>query len=143
MEICKWEKDYNAEILAIEKECFIDPWSIEMLDSCFDFNNFYGLVAKDNGKIVGYIGTASNEWDTEILNVAVTKEYRRRGIAKLLLGKIIEEMKLLKKENVFLEVRRSNLSAQSLYFKMGFVQLGIRAKYYQNTEDALILGLKL
>ncbi len=143
MEICVWEKCDNEAIEVIEKECFIAPWSRQMLDSCFDFENFFGLVAKDNGKIVGYIGTASNDWDCEILNVAVTKEYRRRGIANALLTAVIEKMKSLNKENVFLEVRRSNLSAQALYFKLGFIKIGVRAKYYQNTEDALILGLKL
>ncbi|MBO7525782.1 MAG: ribosomal protein S18-alanine N-acetyltransferase [Clostridia bacterium] len=138
-----WKKSDNAAIFALEEKCFSDPWSEKMLDDCFKANNFYGLVCEENGEIVGYCGSVFDFWEAEILLVAVDERYRRRGIAKSLLSEIIDIYDRTGKEAIYLEVRRSNISAQSLYYGLGFEKIAEREKYYQNTEDAFVLKKSL
>lgn len=139
MIIRAWEKSDNERVEQLEKSCFISPWSREMLDSQFMLNNFYGLVCVDEGEVVGYVGSIFNEWEGEILNVAVCQRARRRGIARALIGEIVGFMKKGGKESLFLEVRVSNVIAKSLYSSLGFVPVGVRKKYYENTEDAIVM----
>ena len=138
-----WEIADNERIAALERECFEDPWNKQMLDGTVNAGNFYGLVEEDDGVVVGYIGTAFDLWDAEILLVAVAEDHRRKGIAKALLTAVIDKFKRLNKENIFLEVRESNLSAQALYYGLGFKKIATREKYYANTEDAFVLQLAL
>ena len=139
----RWTEDDCARIAELEREIFPDPWKEEMLLSTYRAGNFYGLVEERDGKVVGYIGAAYDLWDAEILLVAVDAEYRRQRIAKDLMLAVIDRFRKLDKENVFLEVRRSNSAAQALYFGLGFESVAVREKYYENTEDALVLKLAL
>ena len=141
--IRRWEKTDNKRIAEMERECFLDPWDLNMLDGCFKADNFFGLVEESNGEIIGYCGSVFDLWEAEILLVAVSPDHRRRGIARNLLSAVIDKYKKAGKEAVFLEVRRSNIAAQALYYELGFKQVGEREKYYQNTEDALVLKKSL
>ena len=141
--IRRWEKSDDERIAVIEKECFSSPWSKEMLDGSVDRADFYGLVEEIDGGIVGYVGSSFDLWEAEILLVCVSEGYRRRGIAENLLVKVVEYLKKINKEKVFLEVARENIAAQSLYYKLGFEKIAVREKYYQGTEDAFVLALSL
>lgn len=135
-----WIATDNLQISELEKECFKSPWSIDMLNQTTYLKNFYGKVCEVDGKIVGYIGAIYDFWDGEILNIAVKNEYRKQGIGEKLMQEIIDFLRLEKKENVFLEVRKSNFPAQKLYEKLGFIKIGERKKYYENTEDAIVMS---
>ena len=75
-----------------------------------------------------------------MMNVAVTADYRRRGIAEKLVLALVEELKKKGSHALMLEVRASNAPAIALYEKLGFLQVGCRKNYYRNPkEDALIL----
>ena len=143
MIIREWKIADNEVIEGLERECFKTPWTKEMLDGSFTLNNFKGFVADENGVIAGYVGVIYDDWDGGILNVAVKKSERRKGYGKTLMQSALDFLKEKGKENVFLEVRRSNLAAQNLYFSLGFTKIGERKKYYENTEDAFVLGKKL
>ncbi len=76
----------------------------------------------------------TGEW--ELLNVAVSPHFRRRGVASLLMDKLF----IVQPDTVFLEVRESNLAAQVLYKKYGFLPVGVRRNYYQDpTENAIVM----
>ena len=80
----------------------------------------------------------------EVLNLAVAPEFRRRGIGGALLEAGLAAFRRRRATEVFLEVRESNRSAQSLYLARGFRPVGQRASYYRNPkEDALVLRLPL
>jgi ribosomal-protein-alanine N-acetyltransferase len=79
-----------------------------------------------------------------VLNLAVAPSFRRRGVARALLGASLGHLRKRRVEEVFLEVRESNQSAQALYLSSGFRPVGQRTAYYRNPkEDALVLWLAL
>jgi ribosomal-protein-alanine N-acetyltransferase len=90
-------------------------------------------VADVDGSVAGFIAWRATTADEfEILNLAVDPSLRRKGVAKALL-------KALPSGAVFLEVRASNHAARSLYEQAGFVEAGIRPRYYQNPSEAAIV----
>jgi len=79
--------------------------------------------------------------EAHLTNIAVRKDFQRRGLGDLLLIAIIELAATLKADFVTLEVRVSNLVAQNLYKKYGFTQVGLRHGYYtDNREDAVLMS---
>ena len=140
MNIRKWLYSDNLTISKIEKQCFKDPWTHEMISDTFMQNNFIGYVAEDDGVVVGYIALTHCLDEAEINIIAVVDAYRRKGVATMLLNETYKALKELKVKVIFLEVRRSNEVAQSLYEKHGFTYVGVRPYYYKGREDALIMS---
>jgi ribosomal-protein-alanine N-acetyltransferase len=101
----------------------------------------YLLVAKDSaGRVVGFCGFWRVVDEIHINNLAVLPEYRRQGIASLILGRVFAEGRRAGAGRATLEVRRSNEIARRLYERFGFTVAGVRRGYYRNPEeDALVL----
>ena len=130
-----------AAAAVIEEACFSCPWSEATLaaELANPLNDFFG--AFDEGGLCGYIGGQTVAEETSIFNIGVLPECRRKGAAKALAQRFIEEVKP-KTNMIFLEVRPSNLPAINLYENVGFVFCGIRKNYYTNpTENALLMRL--
>ena len=140
MIIRKMKASDVAAIAELEKRCFSDPWSADSIASELVNPLSYWLVAEVDGQVAGYVGSQSVLDAADMMNIAVSPEYRRRGVAKALVNELTA---YLSKNNVIallLEVRVSNEPAIALYEKMGFQQVGRRPNYYRNPrEDALIL----
>lgn len=139
MTIRKWLYADNLSVYKIEKESFSDAWTKEMISDTFIQDNFIGFVAEEDGKVVGYIALTYCLDEAEINIIAVTREFRRKGIASKLLEKTYETLLPMGVDKIFLEVRRSNKSAQNLYKKQGFDVIGVRPKYYKGVEDAILM----
>ena len=78
--------------------------------------------------------------ETDMMNIAVHPDFRRRGIAESLVNALVEDLQKQESHSLTLEVRASNEAAQKLYEKLGFMQVGLRKNYYRNPkEDAYIL----
>jgi [ribosomal protein S18]-alanine N-acetyltransferase len=91
--------------------------------------------------LVGFAGIWMMVDEAHITNVAVRGEYRGQGIGELLMIASIDLAGELQASFLTLEVRASNLTAQGLYRKYGFVQMGVRRGYYlDNREDAIIMS---
>ena len=140
MIIRKWLYSDNLPISKIEKQCMKDPWTLQMLSDTFMQNNFLGFVAEEDGVVVGYIALTYCLDEAEINIIAVVDSFRRKGVATMLLNETYKVLKQLKVKVVFLEVRRSNEGAQSLYEKHGFTYIGVRPYYYKGREDALVMS---
>lgn len=136
----KMKKEDLDRVSQIEKECFSTPWSRDAFEDMIDNEAALYMVAEDNGYIVANCGVIVAAGEGDICNVAVDPSYRKRGIAKLLLTRIMEEAsKELSVYAFTLEVRISNRAAISLYEKLGFVNEGIRPGFYTSPkEDAVI-----
>jgi ribosomal-protein-alanine N-acetyltransferase len=91
--------------------------------------------------IIGFAGIWMMTDEAHITNIAVSHEYRRRGIGELLLIAIVDLARELKATSMTLEVRVSNTAAQNLYSKYGFEPAGVRRGYYlDNKEDAMLMS---
>ncbi|CDC80474.1 putative uncharacterized protein [Clostridium sp. CAG:465] len=131
------------DVISIQNNLNIHILSKENILNDINNSNFKCIVAVYDKEIIGYI-SFSYIFDIEIESVLVKSSYQRQGIGTLLLNYIFKFAKENKINNVFLEVRKSNIGAISLYRKLGFSNISIRKKYYENAEDALILkkGIK-
>jgi ribosomal-protein-alanine N-acetyltransferase len=133
-----------APLVAIERRCFSDPWSESSFREALESPWSFGLVAHSKRGIAGYLIGREVAGTGEVLNLAVSPDFRRRGVARALLRAGLAALRNRRVEEVYLEVRESNHSAQSLYLSSGFRPVGQRASYYRNPkEDALVLWLSL
>ena len=120
--------------------CFSDPWSVNSITSELHNPLSLWVVATEDGRLVGYVGSQSVMGWADMMNLAVDPAYRRMGIAEGLVNALIRKLKDNQVTCLTLEVRTSNMPAINLYTKLGFVEVGRRPGYYHNPkEDALIL----
>jgi ribosomal-protein-alanine N-acetyltransferase len=134
------------EIIAIEKKSFAAPWSKRLFRETIAFPLSFNLVIrkKVDNKVAGYANFYVIGNEVQILNIAVSPESRKMGYAAGLLGYAIEVLAAGKAEDFFLEVRVSNADAIRLYEGFGFERIGLRKKYYTETnEDAIVMHLKV
>ena len=127
-------------IAELEKRCFSDPWSVNSITS--ELNNPLSLwvVAVDGDTLVGYVGSQTVLGWADMMNLAVSPEYRRRGVGEELVEQLTSRLRSKDVSCLTLEVRASNDPAIGLYHKLGFAEVGRRPNYYRNPkEDALIL----
>ena len=96
-------------------------------------------MATEKNQLVGYAGLMFVVDEAHISNIAVDPRRRREGIGKYLLFHLIEQAIARGAQALTLEVRASNTSAHALYRIFGFAPAGIRQRYYENTEDALVM----
>ena len=138
--IQKMTSAHVAAVAQLEALCFSDPWSEHSVAA--ELNNPLScwLVAEEGDRVVGYIGSQTVLPESDMMNVAVHPDFRRRGIAEGLVNALVAELRQAGSESLTLEVRASNAGAIALYEKLGFAQVGLRKNYYRNPkEDARIL----
>lgn len=140
MEYVLMTESHVDAIADLEKLCFHDPWSVKSITSELTNPLSCWVVAMEDDRLVGYVGSQSVLGWADMMNLAVHPEYREKGIATNLINVLIEYLIQMQVTCLTLEVRVSNTAAISLYSKMGFAEVGRRPAYYRNPrEDALIL----
>jgi len=129
------------QIEIVEKLSFTSPWPRQAFYNELVFNRFaHYTVVTVKGKVAGYCGFWLILDEAHITNIAIHPDYRGQGVGEALLDEVIQKAKNLGATKMTLEVRVSNVVAQSLYEKKGFVRAGIRKGYYtDNQEDAIIM----
>ena len=131
------------EIFAIEMECFSVPWSLDSIEIELlnEDKKLYYVIENADG-VVGYAGAWLVYDEGQITNIAIRPSARRQGFGAKLTSALIEECFKRGMNEIFLEVRISNLSALSLYRQLGFTVKGMRKNYYSEPkEDAYIMSL--
>lgn len=125
----------------LERRCFSRPWSRAGLEAELQSNTARFLVCETEKSVVaGYVGSHLVCGEGYVDNVAVSPDFRRQGVARLLLRSLSEICKRERAEFLTLEVRESNQPARRLYEGLGFQEAGRRRGFYtQPTEDALLL----
>ena len=138
------ESEDVAEIAQLEKICFSDPWSVNSISSELENPLSYWLVAEEEGRVVGYVGSQSVLDGADMMNLAVSPDFRRQGIGEALVKALVAHLQKKGIIVLLLEVRASNAPAIALYQRLGFEQVGRRPRYYHNPrEDALIMRKEL
>lgn len=134
------DKDDVNALCALEEICFTSPWSKEAFMGEFDNGvaRYFGLFLGE--ELAGYIGVWLVLDEGHITNVAVAPQWRRQGYGEKLLKHLITFCASMGIVWMTLEVRRSNETAQRLYRKCGFFDVGYRKRYYEGKEDALLMA---
>ena len=118
---------------------FDNFWSYNVLKNELNNDNTTYIIAKESNQIVGFAGIMTCFDEATLNNIVVKKSCRGRGIGGELLEALIEMCSELNMKTLTLEVNSLNIPAINLYEKFGFKNLGIRKKYYNNTQDAIIM----
>jgi [ribosomal protein S18]-alanine N-acetyltransferase len=127
-------------VIAIERRSFPTPWSLAMFVLELSKPSGICLAAETDDGLIGYLVCARYDKVWHLMNVAISPEERRRGIATTLIERLFEEAG--PNARYTLEVRVSNLAAIAMYEGFGFRSAGRRRRYYHdNGEDALIMWL--
>jgi [ribosomal protein S18]-alanine N-acetyltransferase len=132
------------EIMVIEKESFVSPWTTGMFTDELKVTQSQCLVARLSQDKKSIVGGYMIFWivadEAHLHNIAVKKELRRHGLAQGFMNVMKEISRQAGVKNMTLEVRESNVGAIKLYRECGFVVKGRRPLYYTDTqEDALIM----
>lgn len=137
------QSDLDA-VLEIERVSFSTPWSRESFHNLMRRSDASLWVAVVDTTVVGYAVLWYVAHEAELGNVAVATGWRRRGLGRWLLDWALSEARERGVERIFLEVRFSNRGAQELYERCGFVQVGLRRRYYRSpVEDARVMCVDL
>lgn len=132
----------SEDIISIEpnfSDNFDKFWSIDVLKHDFEDDNSQYVVAKMNNEIVGFAGIKIIIDEADIMNIAVKMDKRKSGIGSMLLEKLLEIAKVSNCTSITLEVNENNLPAIYLYEKYHFERIGLRKKYYNNTDNAILM----
>ena len=130
------------QVVDIEQTSFPRPWTTDHFRDELDSPNTFPLVAvASDGRVAGYLCPSQVLDEGEILDVAVRDDFRGQGIGRLLVTEALRLFRERGAQRVWLEVRTSNQAAISLYRALGFRQTGLRKRYYENGEDALLMDI--
>lgn len=127
------------DVTNMERTCFRTPWTRG--DFVGELKNrvaHYHVLTVD-GERVGYGGMWVLYEEAHVTNICVMPAFRRQGLARRLMLSLMHTALALGAESMTLEVRETNLGAQSLYAELGFVQNGRRPRYYSDTGEAALL----
>lgn len=128
------------EVASIERESFGRPLSRDSL-LCYlsrDDSAFLAAISA-SGRVLGYGGFVQEGYWGHILTMATHPEFRRRGVARLVLQALLRTLSDRHLIGALLEVRSSNGRARRLYESLGFVQGRIRPRFYEENEDAVVM----
>lgn len=140
LKIREMREEDLPRVAQIERQNFSLPWKEQDFRDFIVRDDAIFLTALWMDEVAGYIGFYGIPDEGDITNVAVDERSRRRGIGRALVHELIHRAADRGISKIFLEVRDSNESAIQLYQEAGFVQVGLRKRYYSSpTEDARIM----
>jgi ribosomal-protein-alanine N-acetyltransferase len=130
------------KVITIEREIYPYPWTEGIFFDCLRVG--YGCwVLEHNAELAGYGVVTLAAGEAHLLNLSVAREHQGRGLGRTLLRHLIDFIRRLGGEVVFLEVRPSNRAAVQLYESEGFARIGTRHRYYpadEGREDAWVFS---
>jgi ribosomal-protein-alanine N-acetyltransferase len=132
-------------VLRIEQQVHFHPWTRGMFNDSL-CNGYICKVYAAAEEIVGYAVLVPALDEVHLLDISIAGAHQRMGLGEKLLGEILALARERKFARMILEVRRSNLAANSLYRKAGFAEIGVRRAYYpaqDGREDAIVMEHKL
>ena len=144
------KRRHLRQIMRIERQVYPRPWShavfVNEIGASRD-ERFY-MVAKVGKRIVGYGGVmrstdaVTGEPSAHVTNIAVDPGYHRLRLGTCLMVELVHAAQVWSSTCLTLEVRFNNVAAQELYKRFGFLQEGVRKRYYENRDDALVMWVR-
>lgn len=133
----KLEPKDIKQVILLEEQFLGESLGEEMILNELNNPNVCFLSAKDNEKVIGYIGAYTFDDSMEILNFVVDEAYQRQGVGSLLFNTLLNMYD--KTKSIVLEVRYNNEKGISFYKKNNFNVISIRKHYYKNGDDAIVM----
>lgn len=132
------------QVCRLEERLFSPPWSRQAFKSEVTENDYaLPVVVLHEQMVIGYMVLYIVLEEAHLANIAVAPEYQGHGLGKWMLRQAVRLAERYQCEMLYLEVRMSNYRAIDLYKKSGFIELGVRKRYYEDKEDAMLMGLAL
>lgn len=138
-----------ADIDDLDSICYLDSeyeheqYSIDSIRASLSDDKVITFIALEDKTPIGYVSYMYCCENADLIKIVVAKNYRGRGIGRLLMQESIIELQKMAISKIILEVRKTNKSAKVLYEKIGFKKIHERQKYYDDGEDADIYRLSL
>ena len=141
IELTRMRRRHLRKVLGIEARVYPRPWSASLfLSELAQKSSRSYLVARHEGEVVGYAGMMFTGLEAHVTNIAVDPDFHGRKVGSRLMLTLVTEAIARGARTLSLEVRVTNLAAQSMYGKFGFSVVGVRKGYYIETkEDALVM----
>jgi len=136
------------EVLEIESESFEFAWDEQDFRRCIGQRNCIAMVAECDHRVAGFMVYELHKTLLHILNFAVAPAFRRQGIGRRMLAKLVRKLHPLHRTRILLEIRETNLPAQLFFRDAGFRAIKILRAFYEDTSDdayvmAYVIGLPL
>lgn len=138
-------EDDIPDVVAAERDSYTFPWSEPVFRDCLRVGYLCRVLEVD-ARLAGYGILSVGAGEGHILNICVRPEHRCRGLGRRLVTGLFDLARAAGAEDLFLEVRPSNMTAIRLYQSLGLSQVGLRRGYYQavnGREDAIVMRLRL
>ena len=142
IEIKKVVEEDIDRIIEIENESIEPAWTHGMLLGEMYRDDTHFELAHETGKILGFFVLREISGESELLQIAVAKDARRRGIGGILMSACLDRACKSRISQIYLEVRSKNNAALSMYKKHGFINAGLRKNYYVHPDDDAIIMTK-
>jgi ribosomal-protein-alanine N-acetyltransferase len=128
------------EVLDVENDGFEFPWSEEDFIRCLRQRNCIGMVAERDERVLGFMIYELHKTRLHVLNFAVAKGYRRRGVGTQMVEKLSAKLSPQRRTRILLEVRETNLAAQLFFRHHGYRAVSVLRDFYEDTtEDAYMM----
>lgn len=139
--VIRWMlKEDLPAVLRIEEESFEFPWTKADFLSCTHQPHCIAVVAEVRNQVVGYMIYEMAPHHFHLLTLAVDPAWRRRGIGRALMERLIQKLSPHRRQRIVLEVRETNLAAQLFFRALGFRACRILHDFYSDTvEDAYVM----
>lgn len=146
--IALMQADDLPAVIEIERQSNSHPWTERNFQDAMT-SGYLSLVAREHGQVCAFAIARTLIDEAELLLIAVTPGERRQGIAAQLWIDLVQRLRCASSRKVFLEVRASNAPARRFYATRGFVEVGLRKRYYPDgrhdgdREDAIVMQVAL
>lgn len=133
-----------AEVIQIEQASFQFPWSADDFLHCLRQRNVVGMVAEVESRVVGFMVYELHKHRIQLLDLAVSTDFRRRGIGGAMIARLASKLSTLKRSMIMVEVRETNLAAQLFFRDQGFRAISLLREFYPDCpgEDAYLMQFK-
>lgn len=130
-------------VLAIESSSFEFPWTEDEFIRCLRQRDCIGMVAERNEEVAGFMIYELHKTRIHVLSFAVHPDFRREGVGKAMIEKLISKLAYQRRNRIVLEVRETNLDAQLFFRQLGFRATGVLKGFYEDTpEDAFLMQFR-
>ena len=132
-----------TQVMEIEEASYEMPWTIEEFLCQMRQRNCIGMVAERGEHIVGFMVYELHKNSLHIVNLAVHPDHRHEYIGSAMVEKLLHKLSAVRRRQIGVDVRETNLGAQLFFKRCGFRCVGVERSLYENGEDAYRMRYEL